>query len=128
MSAPSPLALSLSQHQCVCVSHSQSCPTLCYPTHCSPTGFSVHGILQARILEWIAIPFSRGSSNPGLLHCRQILYCLSYRDVLASGSFPMSQLFTSSDQSTYWRSASAYKWQKYFSVEKKINFLDEEFF
>ena len=40
----------------------------------------------------------------------------------------MSQLFTSSDQSTYWRLASAYKWQKYFSVEKKINFLDEEFF
>ena len=41
----------------------QSCPTLCDPTDCSPPGSSVHGILQARILKWIAIP-SRGSSRP----------------------------------------------------------------
>ena len=40
----------------------QSCPTLCDPMDCSPPGSSVHGILQARILEWVAIPFSRGSS------------------------------------------------------------------
>jgi len=44
---------------------------------CSPPGSSVHGILQARILECIAMPFSRGifltqGWNPGLLHCRQI--------------------------------------------------------
>ena len=43
----------------------QSCPTLCYPMDCSPPGSSVHGILQARILEWVAISFSRGSSQPG---------------------------------------------------------------
>ena len=42
----------------------QSCPTLCDPMDCSPPGSSVHGLLQARILEWIAIPFSRGSSRP----------------------------------------------------------------
>ena len=42
----------------------QSCPTLCDPKNCSPPGSSVHGIVQARILEWIAIPFSRGSSSP----------------------------------------------------------------
>src|SRR5574342_240891 len=42
----------------------QSCPTLCDPMGCSPPGSSVHGILQARILEWVAIPFSRGSSSP----------------------------------------------------------------
>ena len=42
----------------------QSCPTLCYPMDCSPPGSSVHGILQARILEWVAIPFSGGSSRP----------------------------------------------------------------
>ena len=42
----------------------QSCPTLCDPTSCSLPGFSVHWILQARILEWVAIPFSRGSSQP----------------------------------------------------------------
>ena len=48
----------------VCVLVAQPCPTLWDPTNCSPWGFSVHGILQARILEWIAIPFSRGSSWP----------------------------------------------------------------
>ena len=41
----------------------QSFPTLCNPMDCSPPGSSVHGILQARILEWVAILFSRGSSR-----------------------------------------------------------------
>ena len=41
---------------------SQSCLTLCDPMDCSPPGSSVYGKLQARILEWVAIPFSRGSS------------------------------------------------------------------
>ena len=41
----------------------QSCPTLCKLMDCSPLGFSVYGILQARILEWIAVPSSRGSSQ-----------------------------------------------------------------
>ena len=43
---------------------SQLCPTLWDPVDFRPPGSSVHGILQARILEWIAIPFSRGSSRP----------------------------------------------------------------
>ena len=43
---------------------SQSCPTLCYPIDCNPPSSSVHEILQARILEWVAIHFSRGSSQP----------------------------------------------------------------
>ena len=38
----------------------------CDPVDCNPLGSSVHGILQARILEWVAIPFSRGSSYPGI--------------------------------------------------------------
>ena len=42
----------------------QSCPTLCDPMDCSPPGSSVHGILQARILDWAAILSSRGSSRP----------------------------------------------------------------
>ena len=42
----------------------QSCPTHCSPMDCSLPGSSVHGILQARILEWVAISFSRGSSQP----------------------------------------------------------------
>ena len=42
----------------------QSCPTLCDPMNSSLPGSSVHGILLARILEWVAIPFSRRSSGP----------------------------------------------------------------
>ena len=98
-----------------------------YLTHCDPMDYTVHGILQARILEWVAIPFSRGSFQPqeprssalqadplpaepqgkpknarvdslsflqqtfstlesdqGLLHCRHILYQLSYEESLRS--------------------------------------------
>ena len=40
----------------------QLCPTLCDPMDCSPPGSSVHGILQVRILQWVAMPFSRGFS------------------------------------------------------------------
>ena len=51
---------------------------------CSPPGSSVDGILQARILEWVAISFSKGTfptqgSNSGLLHCRWILYWLGHQ-------------------------------------------------
>ena len=48
----------------VCVKVAQSCLTLCDPMNCSAPGSSVHGILQARTLEWVAVPFSRGSSRP----------------------------------------------------------------
>ena len=51
------------------VKFAQSCLTLCNPMDCSPLGSSLHGILQARILEWVAIPFSRGSSQPRDLTC-----------------------------------------------------------
>ena len=66
----------------VLVTHSYS--TLCDPMDCSLPGFSVHGILQATILEWVTMPFSRGSSWPMdrtcvSLHYRQILYYLSYQ-------------------------------------------------
>ena len=43
----------------------QSCPTLCDPMDSSLPGSAIHGIFQARILEWAAISFSRGSSQPG---------------------------------------------------------------
>ena len=62
----------------VCVLVAQSCLTLCDPVDCSPPGSSVHGILQARILEQVAISFPRGS-NLGFLHCKQILYHLSHQ-------------------------------------------------
>ena len=52
-------------------------------TLCDLVDYTVHGILQARILEWVAFPFSRGSSQPRdrtrLLHCRRILYQLSHQ-------------------------------------------------
>ena len=69
---------------CVCVHAKllQLCLTLCDPMYCSPLGFSVHGILQARILEWVAMPSFRGSSWPtkqtsvSYVSCtgRQVLY------------------------------------------------------
>ena len=69
---------------CVCVlaKSLQSCPTLCDPTDCSLSGSSVHVIFQGRILEWVVMLSSRGSTDPGiepsflqLLNCRQVLYC-----------------------------------------------------
>ena len=65
----------------------QSCLTLYDLMDCSLLGSSVHGILQTRILEWVAIPFSRGifptqALNPGLLNCRQILYCVSHSNTV----------------------------------------------
>ena len=48
---------------CVYV-YAQSCPTLCDPSDCSPPNSSVYGIFQARVLEWVAISYSRGSSRP----------------------------------------------------------------
>ena len=77
----------------------QSSPTLCNPMDCSQPGSSVHGILQARVLEWVAIPFSRGSSQPrdwtrlGLLNCRHILYCLNHQGSPTLKPFPRSLFF-----------------------------------
>ena len=50
--------------RCSCAQSLQSSPTLCSSVDCSPPGSSIHGILQARILEWVAISFSRRSSWP----------------------------------------------------------------
>ena len=67
-----------SLNRLLCVCSVMSC--VCNPMDCSPPGSSVHGISQARILEWVAISFSRGSSQPrdqtqiSCLSCRWILY------------------------------------------------------
>ena len=58
--------------------------TLCDPMDCSPPGYSVHGIFQARILEWVAISFSRGSSRP------RDQTCMSCVPALAGGSLLLS--------------------------------------
>ena len=68
--------------ECVHAKLLQSCPTLCNTMDCSPPGSSVRGILQARKLEWIAVSYSRGSSQPrdrthvSYISCigKQILY------------------------------------------------------
>ena len=63
------ISSSLSKNTCVHVPGIITCVLsrvwpLCCPMDCSPPGFSVHGILQARMLEWVAISYSRGSSQP----------------------------------------------------------------
>ena len=77
--------------------HAQSRPTVCDPLNCSPPGSPVHGIFQARILEWIAISYSRGSSWPGNWTCmscvscvsRQILYHCTPQEGLPSHTFQL---------------------------------------
>ena len=62
----------LNYQLCVCA---RSCLTLCDPMDCSPPGSSVHGILQARIREWVAVPSSRESSRP---RDRTCISCLQH--------------------------------------------------
>ena len=67
-------------HMCMHAKSLQLCLNLCNPMNCNPPGSSVHGISQARILEWFAISFSRGASRSRdwtLISCvgRKILYC-----------------------------------------------------
>ena len=54
----------------------QSCLTLCNPMDCTQPGYSVHGIPQTRILEWVATPFSRGSSPPRDGTCTSFVSCI----------------------------------------------------
>ena len=68
-------------HQHLFVLSLQLCPTLCDPKDYSPPGSPVHGIFQARILEWIAMPSSRGSSRP------RDGTCVSYVPAVAGGLF-----------------------------------------
>ena len=87
----------------VCCVHAQSCPTLCDPTHWSPPGSSVHGILQARVLEWVAISSSRASSLArdqtwvSCISCigRQILsHCATWNDVVIQQALIKHLLYT----------------------------------
>ena len=118
---------------CVCVSCSVSVPLLATPR--SPSGFFVHGILQARILEWVATPSSRGSSwlgdwtNISCISCigRQILYhCSTWEALLHSWAevnlilwsdlhfqFPLTLRFTTHFPPQIWSSCSSI-----FSLDK----------
>ena len=66
---------------CVCA---QLCPTLCDPVACSLPGSPVHGISQARILEWAAIPFSRDLSDPGIKPASPVSLALQADSLLLS--------------------------------------------
>ena len=66
----------------------QGCSTLCDPMVCSLPGSSTHGIFQARILEWVAVSFSRGSSRPR----NQMLVSRRQADSLSSEPWKMQQL------------------------------------
>ena len=71
----------------------QSCLTLWYPMDCSLPGSSVHGILQARILEWDAMPASRGSSRPRDQTYSSCIFCTG-RQILYHGSHLGSPLLS----------------------------------
>ena len=76
----------------------QSYPTRCDPMDRTPPGSSVHGIPQARILEWVAMPFSRGSSRPrdrtpGLRHYRETFYHLSHQGSSCT-LYPMTLIYS----------------------------------
>ena len=70
--------LSSSWNMCSCVRawSLQLCPTLCDPMDCSPSGSYLCGILQARILEWVALPSCRGSSWPSDWTCISYVSCI----------------------------------------------------
>ena len=71
---------------CCCLV-TQSCPTLCDPIDCSPPGSSPYGISKARILEWVSIPFSRGSSQPRIKPC--LLHWQAYSFLLSHQGSPV---------------------------------------
>jgi len=75
----------------------QSCPILCHLMDCNPPDFSVRGILQERILEWVAIPYSRGSSTSGTEPVSLV------SSALASGFFTTSATWDIHRRNT-WRS------------------------
>ena len=86
----------------------QSCLTLCDPIDCSPPGSSVHGILQARILEWVAMPCSRGSSWPSNRTCISYFSCIVFFTTRATGEAPYIMFLQS--PACHWRGASARKY------------------
>ena len=78
----------------------QSCLTLCDPMDWSPPGSSVHGILQAKILEWVAISFSRGSSRP---RDQTLLCCIAGRLLTDWGSREALISLLNTNQFTGWK-------------------------
>ena len=121
------LPISISVYIFLYVYISESCLTLCDPMDYSPSNSSVHGILQARILEWVTMPFFQGiflnwASNPCLLHCRQILYHWATRETLVCLYF-----YTKPQEFLKFKLSSLMKiyqlwilWEEQSSTQKKI--------
>ena len=78
-----------------CAKSLQSCPTLCDPMDCSSSGSSVHGILQARVLEWVAISFSKKMF--GSVHFSYVCLCATLWTVVHQA--PLSMGFSRQE---YW--------------------------
>ena len=78
---------------CVRAKSLQSCPTLCDPIDCSPPGYSVHGILQARILEWVAMPSPGNIPDPGI---EPVYFMLLHWQVGSLPLLPPGKLITHS--------------------------------
>ena len=73
-----------------CAKLLQSCPALCNPIGCSPQVSSVHGIFQARILEWVAIPFHRGPSQPTDQTCTGLYIFADFKNHFLRIWYPIS--------------------------------------
>ena len=78
-------------HACVCAKSLPSCQILCDPIDCSPLGSSVHGISQARILEWVAFPSFRVSSQP---RDRTYVSCIGRRFFTTSTTYIYIRVYT----------------------------------
>ena len=78
----------------VCAKTLQSCLTLCNPMDYSPPGTSVHGILQARILEWVAMPSSEDLSNPGIEPTSLLSPALTGRFFTTGATWEVMQIYS----------------------------------
>ena len=90
---------------CVCLLPAkllQSCLTLCNPMNCSLPGSSVHGILQARTLEWVAMTFSRGSSRPRDRTHITYTSCIGRWILFHEGHLGSPQYFCNSNSKDTW--------------------------
>ena len=110
----------------------QSCPTLCDPMDCSPPGFSVYGIFQTRIPEWIAISFSRGCSWPREWNCiscsmsRLILYHWATWEVQTKNIFVLKFCRNEPAQFSSSKFIISLPWELFFSTNPETNFLGSQ--
>ena len=80
----------------VCAKSLQLCPTFCDPIHCRPPGSSVHGILQARVLEWVAMPSSKESFQPRNWTCVSYVFRIAggFLSLVPPGKTPLNIIIT----------------------------------